>query len=176
MLKFIANAIAFNLCWFALVLQGNWAVPWVITWVIVHILIQQDSWREMQFILAVAAIGVMVDSILTASGVLIFAESTSRLPLWMVSLWLGFATTLNHSLAVLNRSRLARVLVAIAGAPSSYLLGSRLGQVELGLNVLATYLVFALTWVLLLEIFARLPFHPDSPVSASTKSAHPTNS
>lgn len=178
MLKLIINATAFNLCWFGLVLAGNAAVPWALAWVALHIMLQPDSWQEMRFVLTVSVIGIITDATLTGLGVLIFSEQSMLLPLWMVALWLGFATTVNHSLAVLRRSRVLRVLVAIAGAPSSYLLGSRLGQVELGQDILATYGIFSITWVVLLEVFARIPSPPGGQVShpgSSSNCSHQRN-
>lgn len=159
MWKLIANAVAFNLCWFGLVLQGNWAVPLVLLWVATHIVLQKAPWLELRLIATVTSIGVLTDSLLVQTGVLVFSHSLLVLPLWMAALWISFATTLNHSLQVLRRSRVLRILAALIGVPSSYLLGSRLGNVELGLSLPATYVVFAVTWIFLLEVFARLPFY-----------------
>lgn len=156
MLKFISNAVAFNLCWFGLVLQGNLAVPFALAWIVVHVALQKDARQELRFIAVAGLIGVLTDTLLMKSGVLVFGDSVSWLPLWMIALWISFTTTLNHSLAILLRSRALRLLAAVAGAPSSYLLGSRLGNVELGLSHLATYAVLAVTWIILLEIFAWL--------------------
>ena len=94
---------------------------------------------------------------------LTFEGAAFWLPLWMITLWFSFSTTLNHSLAILRRSRSLRTLVAFTGAPSSYLLGSQLDNVELGLGLPATFAVFAVTWFILLEIFSRIPIQNATP-------------
>ncbi|WP_339866286.1 DUF2878 domain-containing protein [Pseudohongiella nitratireducens] len=157
MVKLIVNAMAFNACWFGLVLLGNTAVPFALAWVVIHIALQRESLQELRYIASVVAVGAASDSLLIASGVLTFEGAAFWLPLWMITLWFSFSTTLNHSLAMLRRSRLLRTLVAFTGAPSSYLLGSQLGNVELGLGLPATFAVFAVTWFILLEIFSHIP-------------------
>ena len=165
--KLIVNALAFNACWFGLVLLGNVAVPFALMWVALHITLQQEPWQELRYIAAVLAIGVVSDSLLVTTGVLTFETSTLWLPGWMIALWLSFSTTLNHSLSVLRRSRLLRAGVALTGAPSSYLLGSRLGGVELGFSLPVTFAIFSVTWFILLEVFSWIPLQRPSPINTT---------
>ena len=63
----------------------------------------------------------------------------------MVSLWIVFATTLNHSLRWLMRRPVAAALAGAAGGPLAYLAGAKLGA--LTLTTPATTLpLIALLW------------------------------
>ena len=66
-------------------------------------------------------------------------------PLWMVSLWINFATLLNVSLKWLHgRYALAAVLGALGG-PAAYYSGARLGAMQ-NLPGIGSLLVLSLAW------------------------------
>lgn len=72
-------------------------------------------------------VGFVVDTVMASTGLLRYASpfpDEAVAPVWILSLWMGFALTFNHSLAyVMRRWWLAVVLGVIAG-PLSYWLAS----------------------------------------------------
>ena len=75
-------------------------------------------------LLAVALpLGLLLDSLFAASGWLVYAEAwpwASLAPVWIWSLWVGFALTLNHSMAFLRDRPLAAVALGAVGGPLAY--------------------------------------------------------
>jgi hypothetical protein len=73
-------------------------------------------------------VGFVVDTVMASTGLLRYASpfpDEALAPVWIVSLWMGFALTFNHSLAyVMRRWWLAVGLGALVG-PFSYWLASR---------------------------------------------------
>jgi hypothetical protein len=128
------NFGAFYGAWFACVGGVGNGMPWlgplaVTAIVLVHIKILSTSRHELRFVVAAAILGCFADAFLIQLGALAFTGTSATRalpPAWMVSLWLVFATTVNHSLAWLaGRYRLAALFGAIGG-PLSYYAGIRL--------------------------------------------------
>ena len=83
-------------------------------------------------------------------------------PVWIVSLWMGFALTLNHSLAMLKAHPAWAALFGAVGGPLSYLVAERAwGAVQLAQPTWQPLLALALAWAIVtpaaLALAARLP-------------------
>ena len=68
-------------------------------------------------------------------------------------IWIGFATTISHSLSFLAAYKPLQILLGFIMAPLSYRSGEILGAVEYGQSYLATHLILGTTWALLLLLF-----------------------
>jgi hypothetical protein len=135
----VTNVVLFQAGWFACVLGAARQAPWVglaavaaiVAW---HLANARERNRELRLLLLAMAAGALFETLLVQSGWLRFDSGvwmTGVAPLWMVALWVNFATTLNVSLRPLrDRLGLAALLGAI-GAPIAYFSGSRLGALEL---------------------------------------------
>ncbi len=147
----VANALAFQLGWFACVLGGDAvALPVTVGLLVLHRGLTGANGREWWFIAIVGMVGLIADSLFGAAGVLRFDNpSLGWMPAWLLCLWLLFATTLCHALGWLRqRLLLAGVLGAVSG-PSSYLAGSRLADVALLQPDLLALGMLSLFWGLL---------------------------
>ncbi|ARN76298.1 hypothetical protein BST96_04430 [Oceanicoccus sagamiensis] len=153
--KKLLNAALFQLGWFACVLGGD-VVAFVVTVAIlcIHELFIVNKRFEWPLITIIALTGFVVDNALTQFGVFSFqSPSLLYIPLWLLCLWVLFATTLNHSLGWLKeRLWLAALLGAISG-PMSYLAGSKLADVALSTPPLFSMLCISLCWAILLPAF-----------------------
>ena len=81
-------------------------------------------------ILVVAAIGYVVDSALVATEWIAYPNGAlipGTAPVWIVAMWVVFATTLNVSLAWLKRSLPLAILFGAIGGPLAYVAGAALG-------------------------------------------------
>lgn len=150
-LRLLVNAGLFQLAWFACVFGARqpWLLVLALGCVAAHLawISQPGEWRGL---LAVAACGWALDSILLQLGLFQFAGNSPVLPLWLALLWLAFATSLRHSLNWTARPWWLGSLVGAIGGPLSYLGGARLANVGFPLGVTATLLVLALIWAMLL--------------------------
>ena len=145
------NLIAFNLSWLLLVVFGNTFILLPLLWLMAHIYISPQRWAELKLICTVAVIGIAIDSLLQQLGAFEFANP-NHIPLWLMTLWLCFAATLNHSLGFLARSHLLQIAVGALLPGLSYLAGARFGAVELGYSNLIIYLILGAIWAPLLVL------------------------
>ncbi|SFC31165.1 Protein of unknown function [Marinospirillum celere] len=151
--QLIINALVFQIGWFACVLGGT--TPWLIVvmgLLAFHLLFLADR-NEARFLLLVAALGTLVDSLWMQAGWMVFPGwEAAWIPPWLILLWMLFGTLLRHALSWLqDRWILATVLGALGGS-SSYLAGAELGAAELPQGRWMTFLAFALTWALLFPL------------------------
>ncbi|MDP3092722.1 MAG: DUF2878 domain-containing protein [Nitrospira sp.] len=165
MLSKVANGAAFQLAWWAAVLGAasskGWIGPAVAACILsLHVRMAADRLATMKVIGLVGGVGYLADSALGLAGVLEFHgdDVGGRLlaPLWLLGLWLVFATTLGSSWSWLSsRPRLAAVLGAVFG-PVSYYAGVTLGALDLGASHLRSLFVVAIVWSLLLPLSFRV--------------------
>ena len=153
----LKNIAGFNISWFGLVYFGNSFISIAIILLIIHLLFLSKKSGELIFILAVAAIGIFVDSLLLHLNIFIFLPEKG-LPFWLMALWGSFAATLCHSLRFLARSLWLQVAAGLV-APLSYIAGSRFEVVEFGHSLLLTYFILGLIWPLLFMLFFYLKPH-----------------
>jgi hypothetical protein len=165
----VANAILFNLVWAACVIGAAYANAWLgavaaLAMVAAHLRTLPNRRSELRLILLTVLIGFTTDSIFAASGLLQYEAGVIvpwLAPVWILSLWVAFGTTLNLSLRWLkNRWWLGMALGAVSG-PMSYLSGSRLGAVEFSDTGLAL-ICLSITWAILLPSLAALAARSDA--------------
>ena len=135
----LLNILAFQTCWWALILTTD-ELPWIGflllgCWAAVHLSFSTARSADLRLMGLLVLFGPMVDALIAICGLLVYHGPTplpGAPPLWIFGLWLGFALTVNHSMAgILDKPRLAALLGTIGG-PLSYLAGVRLGAAELG--------------------------------------------
>jgi len=152
----LLNFAMFYLGWFACVVGAAggrfWLGPAVVAvLLLVHLSLVSERRREIRLILVIGLFGFAVDTVQVSAGLYAFTHTGAApwlCPLWMVALWMIFATTLNASMAWLaGRYGLAAALGALFG-PLSYLAGARLGAIELSANPLLSLGGIALVWAL----------------------------
>ncbi len=160
----ILNLVGFNAVWCASVIGAANGYPALGPLVLIAlILLQQSRGPESMawpLLLSAGALGYAADSLMVLTGVLRFAAKASLggpSPIWMVALWVAFATTLRSSLGWLRgRYVLGAMLGAVSG-PLSYLAGQRLGAIEylqgdgVGLSSVAAEWLVAMPALLLIE-------------------------
>lgn len=156
-----ANFVLFQAAWFAVILSaaadrawlGSAAVALVVGW---HLVFALQPAREARLVAAAVAIGAVLDSLVLATGAIVYRGPAGALaPHWILALWALFATTLNVSMAWLHgRPWLAALLGAIA-APLSYAAGVRLGAGRFVDMPLALGLLGA-GWAAVMPLLVRL--------------------
>ena len=150
------NVVINNLFWAGCVV-GRYEYLWLVAPAIfsyVALLIVSESIRLRQ-LLPIISVGIVIDSLYTASGVFQFQHHTLLLPLWMWLLWVAFSTTLPLSLRLLGRNTYLAALTGALGFPFSYYLGFQLGAVSFGLPLGWVMLMLGLTWGVLLPILFK---------------------
>ena len=124
---------------------------------------------ELRLILLTGLIGGAWESLLTGLDWVRYQDSwaTGWPPLWIIALWLAFATTFNVSLRWLrNRAGLA-ALLGLVGGPLAWWAGERLGALDLvapGFSLC----VIGLGWAALMPILLALAARYDTAPPAQT--------
>lgn len=153
--KALVNALLFQLGWAICVLGGSYAaVLFVVPYLVCHFAWISDDSREWRFTLAAASAGILLDVLALRCGVFAFTE-TAAYPVWMVVLWVLFATLVPHGLGWLQGRWLMAALLGAAGGAGSYAAGMRVGVAEASVPSLA-YTWWALQWALLLPALLLL--------------------
>ena len=147
------NAILFNVAWLLCVLGGDFvALITAMVLLVFHLLIVSRVSQEFLFIIGVGIVGFIIDVLVFRSGLLLRANGISFPPLWLLALWICFATTLNHCFRFLQqRLGLAAVAGAVSGT-ASYIGGARLSGVQLGVDFPIAVLTLAALWLCLFPL------------------------
>jgi F0F1-type ATP synthase assembly protein I len=161
----LINFAAFQIGWFACIMgaaRGHsfWG-PAVVALVLVLHFFARSRTRAAEALLTLAAgaIGFVVDTALIALGA--FAPVRSLLPhplstVWLVALWMNFATTLNVSLQWLHGKSLLAALLGAVGGPLAYWAGDRLGAIDIDRPLLMPLLAVGLAWCTVTPVLFRL--------------------
>lgn len=160
--RFCVNAISFQLVWFiAVQADSNITMAITVLLLLSHQIFLVRTNSEWVFIIGFAAIGIVIDSLLQALGLISFSHSLSffgisTAPLWLICLWLAFATTLCHSLFWLRNKTWAIALLSASGVPLSYYAGAKFSGSEITQPTWIFLVTEACVWFLLLLISFRV--------------------
>lgn len=153
----IINAIFFQIGWLlcASSVEHDWqAIACLCCTLILILHLKKCTYKleEVTLSLLVLTIGIALDSILQYLKVIDFYgwQIDGLSPFWDWMIWLLFATTINHSLAVLKpMGWFVQSCVGLIVSPLSYMTGSKLGAAALSLTYFKIA-VIALSWMVLL--------------------------
>ncbi len=145
--RLLLNVLLFQLGWFAcLSLDLLWAGVCVALILLLHfrfIVSPAMRYLELGVITNVLAVGCGVELIYLQLEVLIPRSGLMLPPLWLLSLWVLFGTTLLHSLSWLSHKPYLAAAFAALAAPLSYYAGTKLNA-QMSFNESAVY---SLLWV-----------------------------
>jgi hypothetical protein len=167
-MKIWINALAYQATWLASIAGAGrglwWAGPLALSVFAVGQLAISAHRRDDAVLLACAgAIGFVVDSAFVQAGLLGFAAAwpwSHLAPIWIVTLWMSFALTLNHSLAYLKSHPLLAAALGAVGAPLAYWIAARAWHALVFVAAPALALaVVAVAWALLAPALCLLARH-----------------
>lgn len=153
------NFAIYQLAWFAVILGAARGFAWLgaamaLLVAGVHLWLRREP-LEFRLVGVALSLGLVIDTTLAATGQVQFA-SDGNLPIapyWMLSLWVAFATTLNHSLLWLMRRPFVAVLAGAVFGPVAYLAGEKLGALSLASPAIALPMIAA-AWCVAMGLFA----------------------
>ena len=166
-MKNLVNFVAFQAVWFAAVVGASQDLWWpgpvaAVVFAIGHMLSPMRARGDALLIAVALGLGAIIDSIFAATGALAYAApfpSAQLAPLWILALWVGFALTLNHSLAYLaHRPLVATIAGAVVGPISYWSAGRVFGAVKLGDPLWRSVLALSFGWavaMLVLSLVSR---------------------
>jgi hypothetical protein len=149
----IINFVGFQIVWFAAVLGAANAMPWtgviaILIWLAVHLSVHRKQLiQEVGLIIFAALLGYSLDSILVLLNAIQFPEHAQLgypSTLWMVALWINFATTIRHSLSWLNHRYFLMTFVGGVSGALAYWAGVQLGALLFNDTVIALFSIFSM--------------------------------
>jgi len=154
--KNITSALTFKLGWLACAFGAAWGYqllgPAVVLLGFVFLYRQFGmSYAHIGFACAVAVLGTLSDSILLSMGHFSFPLASGLpwpYPFWMTSLWFNFGGLVLLALANLDGRYWLAALLGGVGGPMSYISGSKIGAVTLGVDQTVALLFIGLFWAL----------------------------
>lgn len=167
----LLNAILYQLGWFACVGAaalgaGQWGAVVAVTLTALHVGLSLDRRSELLLIATAGLLGLMLETAQLGLGVLNFKghpADAALPPLWILALWLQFATLLRYGLSWLSgRFGLAAAL-GLLGGPLAFLGGERLGAATLGEPRIQSLLILGAVWAFTLPVLVYLSDRRTSP-------------
>lgn len=163
----LANVLGYQAVWFASVGGAAAGTPWpgllASAAFVLATLCWGGRWRADLRTLAIAVpLGFGMDSLFAAFGWLAYEPAgpwAYAAPAWIAAIWLGFAMTLNHSLAFLRRRLGLAAVFGLAGAPLAYWSAGRAFGV-LAFADPAVMLAVGAAWMLVLPAIFALDARP----------------
>jgi hypothetical protein len=159
MLRTIVNYLGLQLGWLACAWGAANNCPWLGP-VVVAVHIGLHLWwnthrqREAVFIALVTLVGLVVDSLQKASGLVAYAADPPLLPwlapAWIIAMWALFATAMSASLQWLSGRYLLAALLGAVFGPLSYRAGAAMGAASFPLGDWFSLGVLAIIWALVL--------------------------
>ena len=151
MQKKILNLIIFQVGWLVCVLGGDlYAIVYTAIALVMHHAWIVERKSEWQLVAMVTAVGSLWDILMIQTGLINFvAPGLLGIPVWLICLWILFATTFLHCLSWLRQHLWIAAVAAALFAPFSYWLGAQLGGAVFGSPVLISLLVIAFGWSML---------------------------
>ncbi|MEF8793087.1 DUF2878 domain-containing protein [Thiohalorhabdus sp.] len=160
------NLGVLNAGWFACVLGNAYGVPLVGPAVVAVLLAAhlglmapELRWREVAILLLAGAVGYAGDSALVMADAIGFDPGSgpgAPTKLWMVAMWLNFATALNSALYWLAGRPILASLLGAVGGPLAYLGGARLGALVFPAGDGWALVLIALEWALAMPLLLAL--------------------
>lgn len=161
-MKILINFMLFQVSWFACVLGAAYSLPWLgvlVTLVVVfwHFFQAKHMQPEIILMLTVLVIGGLYDQALLSAGLIDYVNhgwSSAVVPVWILALWLAFASILNVSLRWMREKYMLGVIFGAVGGPLAYLGAQKLGAVTIhGINAL---LALSIGWAVITPILLVL--------------------
>ncbi|MCC5887622.1 MAG: DUF2878 domain-containing protein [Gammaproteobacteria bacterium] len=179
----IFNLVALKAAWFACVLGGAASLPWIGVaavggLVALHLWLSPRVQPELHLLAAVGLAGAVWETFLVRTDLLSYPSGmivSGTAPVWIVALWVGFATCLNVGMRWLKGRYAVAALFGAVGGPMAFYGGSRLGGVTFA-DTGTALLVLAAGWAVLMPTIVRLSERfdgwPDTTLGKAPKAAY----
>lgn len=176
----VVNVILFQMAWFSCVLLGShWALLAVILILSVHFTVVvplQQRWSEAVLLLMFALVGFVVECFFQLSGALVYGDAMWLPPLWLLLLWVMFASTCRYSMYFLSSRLWLAALFGAISAPLSYYAGASLQDgISLNASLAFSVMVIGLIWSIVFPMLLLFAVPAASSIVLAVSSSHNKN-
>ncbi len=155
----ILNFILFQTAWFITILSAAYGKPYIgvlftTLWILFHLSIVGEKRNpELILIVVTAIIAYLLESALVLADLIVYPEQSmlgEPSPVWMVTLWINLALTINYSMSWLKKRYLLSALLASIAGPLTYYAGERFGAITL--NGTPSLIAISLMWLVAMPL------------------------
>lgn len=160
-LHIITNVVGFQAVWLASIAGAGQGFLWTgplaaVLFVAATLALGGKARADLRLLAVALPLGILLDSAFAASGWLRYAQPWPWVwaaPVWIWSLWAGFALTLNHSLSFLRDRPWVAAGFGLVGGPLAYWTAAgAFDAVSFGVPLLWVMLALAAGWALVLPL------------------------
>ena len=164
-LKTLLNVVFFQVLWLTSVGgagRGYWwlGLPVLALFLIYHFSVSSCRRADAQLLAVSVGLGFLADSVLVQLGLLRFEQAVpwaNVAPIWILTLWAGFALTLNHSMAFFQTRPVGAVLFGFFGGPLAYYFAANIWKaVIFTAPPLHVYGALALVWAVMTPLLLKI--------------------
>lgn len=102
-------------------------------------------------------LGALLEMLFIQTNLIHYATTSKTLPpIWIICLYPLFSLLINHSLKIIKKNYLASFLLALLGAPLSYIAGISLGGLTFPYPLIQTWIMIGICWGLFLCLFIKI--------------------
>lgn len=159
----IINAILFQITWFACALGSAHNLLWpalisccVLAAYQLHNKRRHDT--DLKLVAIAIVLGLLIDSSWLQLNLISYsaqAPFSGIAPLWIITLWIGFALTINHSLSWLSQHPLLPAISGLIFAPLSYFAAEKLGAISFIAEPIVIIITLGVAWAIAMSILVR---------------------
>lgn len=161
----VFNIVVFKTVWLACVIGAAagqmWLGPAAAAGAIaLHLWLSRDWKPEALLVVAAAALGLVAETALIATGLVSFAEPPPTVPwlapLWLVAMWAAFATIMNVSLVFLRGRAWLGIVLGAALGPLAYDGGAKLGGMTFADPAWAGLAAVGVMWAICMPLLTAM--------------------
>jgi hypothetical protein len=142
----IVNFAIYQIVWIVCVRFGNTGGLISLPLLTIHLILSDKRREDIKTMGLLLVAGLLVDGTLNAAGFFAFDPPGHPIPFWVMTIWLGLATLVHHSLAWLKSRLLLCSIFGALGGPIAYWSGVRMGAAAFNWELLPSLLVLAAIW------------------------------
>jgi hypothetical protein len=167
-MKTLFNVVFFQALWLVSVGgagKGYWwiGLPVLAAFCIYHFAVTEWKAADAQLLLIAVVCGFVADSALVQLNLVRFEQAfpwSGFAPVWIISLWAGFALTINHSMAFFQNKLPWAVLFGLLGGPLAYYIAANIWKaVTLTASPYSVYGALALVWAIMTPLLLQIGFN-----------------
>ncbi len=150
------NAVSFYIIWYACVLGATFhyeklAILVSSILVAIHFIFSKTKTFDLAYLVIFIIIGFVADELFLYFKVIHYPQHSLvwnilGVPVWILMLYIGFSTTMNHSLKFTSEHRLSSIPIAGIGGGISYLIASYGGLIQFPIGDVYSLIVISIYW------------------------------
>ncbi len=149
------NLASFYIAWWSMLIsywKGQPVIGWIVLAIVLAVhffVVSINKKKDLIEVSIIAGLGILLDTILGNTGILVFKDPLLNFlpPVWLLGIWVLFATTISYSFVFLRNKIPAQIIVGGFFAPVSYITGAKFTLLALYQPFPTYYIIHGACWL-----------------------------